>query len=153
MRVRWNWGTGVALVYAAFAIGTVSVVAFAMRTPVDLVSGDYYERSIRLDEQRQAEARAAALGDAFSIAGDVGRQQLTIRWPASIGAVSGTIVLYRPANAAADRAIAITPDQDARQIISTAGLAPGRWQVQVAWQAGGAAYYAERELIAADTPR
>ena len=38
MKRLWNWGVGLATVYAIFAGATVGFVAFAMGQPVDLVS-------------------------------------------------------------------------------------------------------------------
>jgi hypothetical protein len=146
MTLRWNWGTGMFVVYGVFAVATSAVVAFSMRERVDLVSDDYYDQAVRLDARRQAEARAAALGPAFSITADAASQRVLIAWPAGAPIESGTVTLYRPSDASKDRVSPIAPDRDGRQQISLAGLAMGRWMVQVSWQSGGQAYYAEREI-------
>lgn len=147
MRWRWNWGHGMAAVYAVFAIATSGVVAFSMRERVDLVSSDYYERAVALDSRRQAEARAAALGGAFAMSTDAGNQRVVVTWPRDVPIESGTLTLYRPSDATRDRATAVAPDGEARQIVSLAGLVPGRWMLQVDWRARGQSYYAEREII------
>ena len=60
MKLHWHWGTRIALVYVLFASGTITMVAIAMRQPVDLVSPDYYERSLAVDARAVALANAAA---------------------------------------------------------------------------------------------
>jgi hypothetical protein len=135
------------LVYGVFAVATTGVVAFAMRERVDLVSADYYEQAVGLDARRQAEARAAALGRGFAIMLEPSSQRVVIGWPADIAIESGTVTLYRPSDASKDRTIPVAADRGGRQEISLAGLAAGRWMVQVRWFAGGQPYYAEREVI------
>ena len=148
MRLRWNWGTGVGMVYSVFALATSGVVVFSMRARVDLVSTDYYEQAVGLDARREAEARATALGDTFGIATQISERRVVVSWPRDLAIESGTITLYRPADATKDRTAAIAPDGDACQTVSLAGLAPGRWMLQVSWRARGQAYYAERVFTA-----
>lgn len=151
MRLRWNWGTGVGLVYGVFAIATSGVVAFSMRERVDLVSTDYYQQAVGLDARRQAEARATALGDTFGISPDAIARRVIVSWPRDLAIESGTVTLYRPADATQDRAAAISQDRDGRHTVSLDGLAPGRWMLQVNWRARGESYYAEREIIVGAT--
>ena len=153
MKLRWNWGTGVGVVYAVFAMATGAVVAFSMREHVDLVSNDYYDQSIRLDERRQAEARATLLGSAFTIAVEPDRREVIVQWPRGMQIESGTLTFYRPSDASADRHLSIGPGADGRQMVSIADLVPGKWMIQVEWRAGGLGYYAEREIIARETAK
>jgi hypothetical protein len=145
MASRWHWGHGIALVYGTFALATVGFVVFAMDQPVDLVSEDYYARSITLDARRAAEANARALGAGFTIT--TRETAVEVQWPAAAReGATGTLTLYRPSDARADRTAAMAPDADGRQPMSLSGLAPGKWMLQVEWQASGRTYYAEREV-------
>jgi hypothetical protein len=147
MSLRWNWGHSIALVYTLFALSTVGFVVFAMEQRVDLVSPDYYEKSVALDARRAAEANARALGADFAITDTEGGRSVTVRWPASatIGA-SGTVSLYRPADSTADRHAPMAPGAAGTQTIALSDLAPGRWTLQVEWTANGRAFYAERDV-------
>lgn len=149
MSMRWHWGHSIAAVYTTFALCTIGFVVFAMEQRVDLVSTDYYAQSIALDARRAAEANARALGSAMAVTPAPDGRTVTIQWPqsATLGA-TGTVTLYRPADATADRRIAMAPDAAGAQTIALAGLAPGRWTVQVSWTAGGRAFYTEREVVA-----
>jgi hypothetical protein len=149
MQLKWNWGTGITIVYSLFALGTSGMVAFAMREHVDLVSDDYYDQAVALDAHRAAEGRATALGDAFTIASDPAAARVTIQWPQALPVESGTLTLYRPADAAKDRTVPVALDSERRQIVSLAGLVSGRWMIQVSWRSRGEPYYAEREILVA----
>lgn len=147
MSLRWNWGHSIATVYTVFAACTIGFVVYAMDQRVDLVSDDYYEKSVALDARRAAEANARALGADFSIAQAESGQAVTVRWPASVTAgATGSLTLYRPADATADLTAAMAPDATGTQSVSLAGLAPGRWTMQVEWQSAGKTYYAQRDV-------
>ncbi len=143
MRVRVSWGTGMALVYGIFASSTVAVVVFAMSRPVDLVSPDYYQRSLEQDRRMAAVANARALGAAFELVVDEGARAIVIRLPPEHErTAAGIVTLYRPSDAAADRRVPFEP-LAGRQRVNVADLAAGRWMVQIEWTAEGRPFYAE----------
>jgi hypothetical protein len=143
----WNWGVGVATVYAMFAGATLAFVTFAMSERVDLVSPDYYGDSLSHDARQQAASRALALGPAFRIdhAGD-GRS-VAITWPASAVPPAGRIHFYRPSDSSADRSQNIAPDAAGRQVVQLEGFAAGAWTVQCDWTVAGTPFYAERQIV------
>jgi hypothetical protein len=146
MTVRFNWGTGIALVCTTFAAATAGIAAFAMSRPVVLVTPDYYAESLRQDERSQAIRNSRGLGDAVSIV-QTSPRQLTVSIPREqVLAARGTVTLYRAADAAADRTIDLAPDPDGHQLVRLQTLAPGHWVVQLRWTAVGRDYYSEREL-------
>lgn len=145
--MRWNWGTGIAAVYTAFAVATTGLVVFAMGRPVDLVAPDYYARSLRQDERLQAMRNARDLGPAFSLTQTEGRAVTVAMAPAHAAAAKGTITLYRASDAAADRVFELSPDADGRQHVPLDGLLAGHWIVQLDWSAAGRTYYAEQAVL------
>jgi nitrogen fixation protein FixH len=146
--MRLNWGTGIALVYGIFATSTVGFVAFAMHQPVDLVREDYYAHSLRYDERRTALENAAALSpDAVTAASD-GRTVTISFAPDQARESAGSVRLYRPSDASADRTVPLTFDSNGRQQLSLEGLAAGRWIVQVTWTREGRTFYRELEVMA-----
>lgn len=147
MRIRWNWGTGIALVYVAFATATTGFVAFAMSRPVDLVSADYYEQSLRLDARMAAERNANALNPAPAIDLSGPRTLTVVLPPAHAASATGTVTLYRPSDARADRVRPLALDTAGRQEIPLDAVAPGRWIVQLRWSAAGLSYYIESPIF------
>ena len=146
--MRLHWGVGIAATYIAFAGATAGFVTFAMQQRVELVRPDYYAHSLTLDAQRRAEARTAALGTRFGIDVDERGRTIAVSWPrAHAGRVRGTAWLYRPSDSSADRRLVIAPDAEGRQTFRLDG-ATGRWVVRLDWTVDGAAYLAERDLVA-----
>jgi hypothetical protein len=147
MSVKLNWGTGIALVYAAFVAATTGFVTFAMSRSVELVSDDYYAQALRQDERMQAERNTQGLQPGPSVARSAG-SAIVLSLPAAHAAgASGTITWYRPSDSGADRVDRLALDTDGRQQVSTAALALGRWLLQVRWSVGGRAYYFEEPVV------
>lgn len=144
--VRIHWGLAIALVYAAFASATIAFVVFALRQPVDLVSADYYARALRQDDRAEAERRASTLPAAITCR-IAGGEALIVTLPreAARGAV-GTLTLYRPSDGRADRVVPLALDAGGSQRVSLAGVAHGRWELQLEWEAGGVRYYHEQRV-------
>ena len=146
-RPRLHWGTAIAAVYTLFAASTMGFVFFALSRPVELVSADYYERSLTLDARLAAIARTDALGPRLRIDADAGGDALAIALPADLAASArGHVTFYRPSDERADRTVPLAVDRQGRQRIPLTGLAKGRWLVRVEWTAGGLAYYREQAL-------
>ena len=145
--MHFNWGTGIAITYTAFALATSGFVAFAMARHVDLVSADYYARSLQLDRRMAAERNAAELGDRVVVAQTAPRAAVVALPPEQKTEAAGTVTLYRASDASADRHMPIALDGNARQEISLDGMLAGRWLVQVEWSARGRDYFVEREIF------
>ena len=145
MQLRVNWGAAVAAIYALFACSTMGFVVFAMNRPADLVSADYYQRSLQQDERIAAEANAHALSEPVRFAIDGPTRRIVVTWPSSLSMARGEITLYRPSNSAADRRYAITPASGA-QVIDVADLVSGRWRLQAAWTDAGRSFYQEEVI-------
>jgi nitrogen fixation protein FixH len=141
---RLNWGTGIAAVYTVFALSTLGFVGFAMSRPVDLVSPDYYQRSLRQDQRMAAIDNASRLGAALSVAVDPSTRRLTVTLPGD--APSGTITLYRPSDASSDRRTPLALTHGG-QSVDTAGMASGHWVVQLEWTADGRSFYHETPVF------
>ena len=146
MRITFNWGTGIAAVYTAFALATTGFVTFAVSERVDLVSGDYYAQSLRQDQRIAAEANARSLTPPPSVSLTVpGQARLSLPLD-QIGA-AGTITWYRAADSRADRTTALALDHAGHQQLPLGGLMAGRWIVQVRWTANGRDYYYEQAVL------
>jgi hypothetical protein len=139
-----HWGLGIGVVYGLFAGATMAFVMFAVTMPVELVSPDYYTRSLTYDQRLAAVRHADALGDALTMTHPVGSAELIVRLPrGQARSAVGTLTLYRPSSVDADRAIPLAVDALGEQRVSLRGFARGRWVVKTAWEAQGVRYYRE----------
>jgi hypothetical protein len=147
-QVRMHWGTAIAAVYVTFAGATASFVVFAVNRPVELVSADYYEQSLKHDTHMQALANADALGSAVAVAAAGDAPAIEIVMPAAHArGVTGTVTLYRPSDRTADRVVPLTLDERGHQRVAVKGASRGRWVVKLAWYAAGQDFYREQAVV------
>jgi hypothetical protein len=141
-----NWEMGIAATYLTFAIGTSSFVIFALGKPVDLVSPDYYERSLAEDAHLQAIDNADRLRAAVRIEPVAESRAIRVAIPGAHACDAvGTIRLYRPSQADHDRVVPLATDVAGLQTIEIppSVSAHGRWIVQVSWKVDGREFYRE----------
>ncbi len=147
MRIRFNWGTGIGLVYAMFVSGTIAFVIFALGQPVELVSADYYGQSLTYDTRLDAARRGNALGDAVRLTPAENGRAFIVSLPREHALASkGTLTWYRPSSEAADRVLPLALDARGEQRLPLADLAPGRWIVKIEWETRGRRYYREEAV-------
>lgn len=143
--MRVNWGTAIAVVYVTFASGTVGFVAFALQHPVQLVSEHYYGDSLEHDAKRAAIENADRLPAAVLAADGA---DIVVAVPVEQRAdARGELRLYRPSDAAADRAWPLALDAGGTQRVSTRHLARGRWIAQLSWTSGARRFYRELPVV------
>jgi hypothetical protein len=145
MLKRWNWGHSIAVVYTAFALGTVGLLAFATRQSEELVSPDYYTQALNYDQVIDATRNARELGATFGSLVSPDGRTLVLKFPAGQSA-AGTITFYRPSDSRADRLVAIKVGEDGAQQVPLTGLASGAWRLRVDWTTGARSYHYERPL-------
>ncbi|MDX1908790.1 MAG: FixH family protein [Bacteroidia bacterium] len=137
-----NWGTRIALVYGTFVVLIVSMVFASTRERWQLVTDEYYSEELKYEERIERMRQAQALPSPLKVSYRRADQVIVVAYP---GPATGTIHLYRPSDAGSDQVHTIAP-VDGHQEISTAGLLPGLWRVQVTWDHDGVGYYAETVL-------
>lgn len=147
MTIRFHWGVGITLVYIAFALGTLSVVALATSTRVDLVSEDYYQRALTFDRQIEASARGQSAGVRIALEAEP-RRQLVLEFPdATLPVTSGVITLYRASGSSSDRSWPLALDPAGRQSLPLDSLQSGHWLAQLRWIRDGRDAYIEQEIV------
>lgn len=143
------WPIALAIFFAVFIGCIASFIVFAVRQRMDLVRPDYYEDEIRYQVQMNRVDRTRALGGSASLSMDAVRQALKVRIPAAHAAAleSGSVQLYRPSDAGADRVWTLKPGTDGMQEVSLSDLGRGRWRARARWKSGGLEYHLEESLI------
>jgi nitrogen fixation protein FixH len=148
MQMRVHWGLAIGVVYALFASATVAFVGFALGQPVQVVSADYYARSLTYDQRLEAIRRAEALGADVSVAlADDGRALVVTLPRGHRDAIAGTLTWYRPSDDGADRTVPIAPDARGVQRLALTGMRHGRWTLKMEWTSNAERYYREQPVL------
>jgi nitrogen fixation protein FixH len=136
----FSWGVGITIVYSAFALATLGVVAFSFTQKVDLVADNYYKQELQFQQRINESTAAQALEKPLSWNFSDDRQSILITFP---DAAKATITLYRPSNSAHDKTFAVIAGEDGRTAIPLHGLRAGFWRIQIHWETGGKKFYNE----------
>src|SRR5690349_11013486 len=110
MKLTFNWGWGIGLVYALFAAGIIYLVTLCTHQNIDLVSNNYYEKEIQYQQQYNKEKNALALAEPLQLNINSSDKKIDLVFPESKkGAqINGQIVFQKPDNAKMDRTISIS---------------------------------------------
>ncbi|MFT5090287.1 MAG: hypothetical protein ACI906_001793 [Candidatus Latescibacterota bacterium] len=140
------WAWGITAVYTTFALLAVSFVIFASGQSVDLVSSDYYQRALEHQEDMESMRRAGALPPDIAWSVRALPNGLLCSFPIEkIGAPSGSIHLYRPADAGLDHRFEIGVETGEQRLV-TGPLKTGLWRVRFLWAVEGIEYFQEIAL-------
>jgi len=130
-----SWGLGAAAIYGGFVLFILSLVLYASIQDVQLTEPGYYEQGLNYQQRLDRLNRSRNLEHGLSIEHNLADAQivLTLNRPDAARA-SGTIIMSRPSNARMDRRWPLKLDASGRQVLTTEGMAPGQWRIEVDWQ-------------------
>jgi hypothetical protein len=142
-----GWRNGLVVAFVAFIGIIAAMVGIALSQREDLVVDNYYERSLRHDQQMASAANARRLGTDLSVR-TVGEEML-VSFPRSMepAGIAGRCTLYRPSNRSLDRTVDLRPDSTGVQRIPLTTMLPGVWKAQLSWEYRGNAYYLETPIV------
>lgn len=140
--MKFNWGTGIVLAFAAFIAFILYFVVLSTRDPAsnhDLVTEDYYRKELLYQEDLDAAKNLEDIGG--GVKATITGEGLQIEFPAQMAPekIKGTVSLYRPSNKQLDFE---TPIQlsNKQLLIPKSRLLDGRWDIRVYWTYEGKPY-------------
>lgn len=143
--MKIGWGTGTFIFFAGFVLFMLALVFFASRQRVQLVTEDYYEKELEFQDEKEKQARTAALPE--PLRWELRDDMLLLDFPDAAGtSFQGALYLYNPSDEALDRRMDFDTPNDSL-LIDLSALPSSRYTLKVDWQAGGIAYYSEGMLI------
>jgi len=147
MKLKFNWGTGIALVYAVFIIVVLITVIVFMNQDVSLETKDYYVKGIKYQQEIDRLNRTKELPEQLELL--IKPEFVQVSFPKIFRSkkISGSINLYRPSDKTKDFSIAISTDSLCNQFIPASRLVKGLWKVKIDWLADGISYYNEKSLM------
>lgn len=146
-RIKWNWGTGITLVYTIFAVTIISFVVYSFKQRIDLVTPDYYAKELQFQEQIEKEQRTRALKE--PLVWERSENTITIQFPtiAGINSYSADIQFFNPVNASLDHRVSVMADAGRKALVSLNKLKSGRYAMKVDWAGGDTKYYSEGVVV------
>lgn len=146
--MKFNWGTGIALFYSAFALMMVGAAVIASRNhDPGLVQKNYYDLDLNYQAHLEKKQNAAALAALPQVRFNAQASSIALQFPAEMKA-SGRAKFYRSATTKDDFSVKI---ENANALeIPAAKLASGRWHLELDWEAGDKKYFWETTIFIAN---
>lgn len=139
--MKFNWGTGIALVYGLFALTMIAVVIRSRSHDPGLVSKDYYNLDLNYQAHLDKKHNAAALEAGLLANFDRTKQVIRLQFPAVAGIPSGKIKCFRSSTVRDDLFLDIKTDPNGIMEIPTERLAAGLWNIEVDWKGNNVPYF------------
>ena len=143
--MKFNWGTGIVLAYAAFVILMIGMVIATSRQDPGLMQKDYYELDLNYQARLNKKQNAGALMVAPTVRFDLEGKSVEVALPAEMSGATGTAKCYRSSTTGEDFITNIEHNNNLS--IPAAHLTPGRWHIELDWESGGKAYFYETTFI------
>src|SRR6478736_6129386 len=132
--------------FILFAIFIGNFVRMAMKSDVDLVSKDYYQKEIAYQKHMNTVAQTKENNAEIQVTLAEAAGQLVIAFPEFYKdqKVAGTVQFFRPSNAKLDFELPLNLNDARQQFILVGKLEKGLWKVQVSSEANGKNYFTEQ---------
>ncbi|MCX7876043.1 MAG: FixH family protein [Melioribacteraceae bacterium] len=146
MKINFNWGTGIALSYIIFVLGTLLMVFIFMNQDVGLETDDYYAKGLEYQKQIDKIERTNQLNEQLDIIQK--KDSIIFNFPKIFESekISGEIYFYRPSSNTKDFKVKIELTNSNQQIF-TNKLDKGLWKIKVDWFANNQNYYNEKIIM------
>lgn len=144
--MKFTIGSGVAIFLILFVSAMIGFAIFASRLDVNMVHKDYYERGVDHSQQIALERRSVEFASLIHIGLEGEWINVLIDEPLAAEASEIKLVFYRPSDSKLDKSFAIELI-DGKAILSSTGLAVGRYNAIVNWQMSGQHYEIEKMVI------
>jgi len=144
--MRFNWGTGIALVLFLFMVAMGLLVYYAFNNSINLVHEDYYPRELAHQSMIEKRNNAFELKERLTIKNDKGWIEVKFPDIFNYDSLTGEIQLFRPSSGVKDVFILVKPDASGFQRIPNGALDKGKYIVKVDWAHKGSFYFAEQEI-------
>ncbi len=138
-----SWGWKIALLYSGFVVMILVLVGMSVSQKIDLVSDDYYAMELVHQQKIDKIKRSRQLEE--PVRWKLGEEYLEIVFPANLSGktIGGNVILYCPADDRNDFSVPVEPGSDGVQRVSRKVFKPGRYHLQLDWNAGSTTYWDE----------
>ncbi len=149
MKIKMNWGTGLALVMTAF-IGFIMFFVIQMLSDKkydhDLVTEDYYGAELHYQQDINAEENALSLSEKVKVEREQNGWKIIFPQDMDITGIDGKVILYRPSDKRLDFDIPLKEMKEHQLLVKSEKLLPGRWNMNISWKMDGKEYLVRKEF-------
>ena len=144
-----RWSVGIFILYAIFMILLVGAVIFSTRNNVELVTNNYYEKTLTYEKQIQAITNTRLLTQKPVVTVNKVKQQIILLMPKVFlaNSIQGKVHFYRPSATHLDFSVVLNCDHQNQQTFPLQKVVSGKWKVQINWTAGSKDYYFEQVIF------
>lgn len=147
MKVRFNWGTGIALFIGIFLITIAFLVYKTTQQRVDMVGEDYYPKELLHESHLDKERNYNLLANKVEIKREENRLLFLFPTYLANNQVTGLITFYRPSDNSLDVSYSIALNESGSQEIETSELITGKYIIKLDFKVESKSYYYEQIFI------
>ncbi|WP_299576183.1 FixH family protein [uncultured Sunxiuqinia sp.] len=146
MKLKINWGTGIAIALLIMMSGMVYLVSIAVRQDYYLVEDDYYQKSVNYQAQIDKIQNVNKLTERVKLVQSAHAVQINFPQLFKHELLEGTIHFYSPMSENNDLSLPLKLDEQLSQSVSIKKLPKGRYIVKLDWTANEKPYFQELEI-------
>ncbi len=145
--VKFSWGTGIFISIVVFMAITVILTVIFMNQRVDLVTNNYYEKTLTYQDQIDTYKRTAVLKERVSF--NYADNRIKLSFPDSFleQVNNGKLYFYRPSDSRKDFTVPIKLNKKGSQTVNTARIDKGYWKVEIQWTMNNQNYLMEKSVL------
>ena len=144
--MKFNWGTGIFLFYTLFAFSLFYQVYKSTQYDHSLVIDNYYEKDLAYQSQFEKMENSLHLEQGLQINHFPKAKLITLEFPKTINAITGTVHFYRANDKSKDLTIPIQTDPNNTMEIPAEPFVAGQWKIEIDWQANKKGYFDQKIL-------
>ncbi len=148
MKLKFSWGTGIVLAFAAFIVFILYFVYLAStdnKADHDLVTREYYKEELAYQNEIDAEQNALEYARATTIKRTAEGLQITFSENLKFNGIKGKVSLYRPSNQHLDFDLPVSLS-NTHLLIPDKQLLDGRWDIRISWSANDRDYLIKKSI-------
>jgi nitrogen fixation protein FixH len=147
MRIKLNWGFGIAVAYILFAGSMVVFAVKASQQHYDLVTPDYYNDAVKYQQKIDAEKNALSSSSKLNIEFLPDIREVVLSSAAKNKRIKGTLLFYKPDKAGFDFEIKFLLNADGSQHLPVHAIASGYWKIKASYTLDGDDCYTEKKIV------
>ena len=146
-KMKFNWGTGIAISIIIFLIISFAMIFHFMSQKVDLVTDNYYEKTLVYQNQIDEAERTKEINNEVKL--EYLNNKLKFTFPVSVvdKMSDGEVFFYRPSDSNMDFKAPIQIDKNGKLLLDISKIDKGYWKVQLKWFMNGESYSVERTVM------